>query len=55
MHRTPHQAVMSIITVIASRAMIPFETASQFLFQLYATQLVTGKAECLTQGRAFEV
>ena len=39
-HPDAHQPVMSVATVIASRAMIPFETARQFLFQRHAAQLV---------------
>ena len=54
-HPVAHQAVMSIATVIVSKAMIPFEKTHQFLFQSHAVQLVTGNANCLKQGWAIAV
>ena len=54
-HPDAHQAVMSVPTVMASRAMISFETARQFLFQGHAAQLETGNSNCLMHGWAVEV
>ena len=44
-HPDAHQAVMSVATVIASSAMISFETARQFAFQRNAAQLVAGSCQ----------
>ena len=46
---------MSVATVIASRAMISFETARHILFQRHAAQLIAGNANCLMRGWALEV
>ena len=54
-HPDVHQAVLSIATVIASRAMIPFKTTRPFLFQRHAAQLVAGNANCFMQGRVIKV
>ena len=54
-HRDSHKAVASIATVIAPRAVIPFENAHQFPYQRHAAQLVTVIAYCFMQGWAIEI
>ena len=54
-HPDAHRAVMSVATVIATRAMISFEIPRQFLFQRQAAQLGAGNANCLMQEWTLEV
>ena len=54
-HLESHGAVRHTAIVIASRAMIPFERAREFLFQRHDAQLGVGSANYIMQGWALEV